>query len=298
MATQLEIDRTYDYMDSALRRALGEYPDLSGAHYDGDFSLTLEEAQRAKHEYALTGIGFTQEMRILDIGCGWGPMLQAVRKRGGRAVGITLCEKQAAACRRNGLEAYVKDWKDMTVADYGTFGGIVSFGAFEHFCSMEDYRAGRQDDIYQHFFRLCDELLPSGGRLFLQTMVWERAPKIDDLSLDASKDSDEYIAALLAKFYPGSWLPYGQEQICRNAAPFVQVSSVSGRADYIHTMKEWRKRRIWLRVIGSPELPRLVKRFASDRDFRLQLASLRRSCNRLCFERGIMNHFRMVFAKP
>ena len=39
---------------------------------------TLDEAQRAKHEYILKGINFKKGDRVLDIGCGWGPMLQAV----------------------------------------------------------------------------------------------------------------------------------------------------------------------------------------------------------------------------
>ena len=29
---------------------------------------------------------------------------------------------------------------------------MVSLGAFEHFCSPEDYTAGRQEDIYRDLF--------------------------------------------------------------------------------------------------------------------------------------------------
>lgn len=37
MASQEDIERTYDYMDEALRLSLGECLDLSCAFYDGDY---------------------------------------------------------------------------------------------------------------------------------------------------------------------------------------------------------------------------------------------------------------------
>ena len=51
MATQTEIADTYDYMDEIFRLSLGESADITGAMYNGDFSLTLEQAQKQKHEY-------------------------------------------------------------------------------------------------------------------------------------------------------------------------------------------------------------------------------------------------------
>ena len=85
-------------------------------------------------------------------------MLKAVKERGGHAIGLTLSTKQAETCTRGGLEAYVKDWKEISVDTFGPFDGIVSVGAFEHFCSVEEYLAGKQDVVYDHFFRLCHDL--------------------------------------------------------------------------------------------------------------------------------------------
>src|ERR687883_187225 len=65
-----------------FRLSLGELADFSGAKYDGDFSLTLEEAQRRKHEYVAEQIGIEPGRRVLDLGCGWGPLLDFVRGRG------------------------------------------------------------------------------------------------------------------------------------------------------------------------------------------------------------------------
>ena len=50
------------------------------------------------------------------------------------------------------------------------------------------------------------------------------------------------LALMIAQF-PGSWLPYGPEQVIRNAQPlFKLISQSSGRLDYIETIGQWRKR--------------------------------------------------------
>ena len=43
--------------------------------------------------------------------------------------------------------------------------------------------------------------------------------------------------------FPGSFLPFGKEQIIESAAPhFRPVAAVSGRLDYIETIRQWRRR--------------------------------------------------------
>src|SRR5262249_28760518 len=149
-----------------------------------------------------------------DIGCGWGPIVQAARDRGARAVGLTLSTKQAEACRRNGLEVHVLDWKDLTPDTFGQFDGIACIGAFEHFCSREEYEAGRQDEIYGRFFQLCHDLLPPGGRLYLQTMLWgPRFRGAEGVEVSAPRGSDERVLAVLGRFYPGSWLPRDADHV-------------------------------------------------------------------------------------
>jgi cyclopropane-fatty-acyl-phospholipid synthase len=297
MASQREIQQTYDFMDRVIRLSLGECPDITGARYDGDYSQTLEEAQRAKHAFVVEAVKLKPGMRLLDIGSGWGPMLRAARDAGADAVGITLSPKQAAACRRQGLEAHVKDWKTMSPGDLGTFDAIVSIGAFEHFCSPEEHLRGEQDAIYRRFFTLCRRLLPERGRLYLQTMVWgSNAKPYAAISLKAPKDSDEYLLALMEKLYPGSWLPDGADQIARDAEGFRLVSADSGRRDYIETMKEWGLRDMRRTALRNPVLlVQLSARYALSRDFRYQVECLARACNRTCFERKIMDHVRMVF---
>src|ERR1700704_1289234 len=220
MAERADLEFTYSLIDRIFRLSLGELADFSGAKYDGDFSLSLEEAQRRKHEYVAEQIGIEPEKRVLDLGCGWGPLLNFIRSRDAAGVGVTLSSAQAAACRRNGLDVRLQDARQVSPETFGSFDAVAGLGAVEHLCSAEDYAAGKQDEVYRELFGRIASVLPDSGRLYLQTMVFGRnmIPP-DEVSIDAPRDSDAWYVALMGYQFPGSWLPFGQEQIIRNAEP-------------------------------------------------------------------------------
>ena len=279
MADRGDIDFTYSLTDRVFRLSMGELADFSGAKYDGDFSLTLEQAQRRKHEYVAERTGIEPGSRVLDVGCGWGALLDFIRRRGGVGVGVTLSSAQLAACLRHGLDVHLLDARRLERERLGSFDAVASLGAFEHFCSPEDYRAGRQDDVYEAFFRQIAGLLADGGRMYLQTMVYGRnmIPPADALAaLDSlpPAGTDAWYLALLSRQFPGSWLPFGHEQVIRCAEPhFRLVSSESGRVDYIETITQWNAR-VGRRSLRKSLLKlRLVPRWLTSADFRLAFAS-------------------------
>lgn len=298
MATRAEIEFTYSLTDRIFRLSLGELADFSGAKYDGDFSLTLAQAQRRKHEYVADQVRIGPGHRVLDLGCGWGPLLAFIRERGATGLGITLSGAQARACRRHGLDVELRDARRVSGDDPGRFDAIASLGAFEHFCSPEDFWAGRQGAVYGDLFRRLAGMLAPGRRLYLQTMVF--GPRMIDpvaVSIDAPRESDAWYLALLGRQFPGSWLRSGQQQVIAAAAPeFKLVSSQSGRLDYIETIRQWRLR------LAEPS-PRktllkamLVPRYLTSADFRLAFTS-DVSPNSVCFERELLEHFRLVFER-
>jgi cyclopropane-fatty-acyl-phospholipid synthase len=301
MADRRDADFTYSLTDRIIRLSLGELADFSGAKFDGDFALGLEEAQRRKHDYVAEQVGIGPGRRLLDLGCGWGPLLAYARARGGTAVGVTLSSAQLAACRRHGLEVYLEDARRIGRERFGTFDAVASLGAFEHFCSPADYQAGRQDEIYRDLFARVAGVLPPGGRFYLQTMVFGRK-MIPESQIDLERlralpprDSDEWYIALLGRQFPGSWLPFGQEQVVRCAEPhFRLVSTVNGRLDYIETINRWNAR------IGLPSFRKtllklqLLPRWLTSADFRLAFTS-GVSANQVCFQRELLDHYRLVF---
>jgi len=298
MADRRDIDFSYSLTDRVVRLALGELADFSAAKYDGDYSLTLEQAQRRKHDYVAEHIGIRPGRRVIDLGCGWGGLLNYIRGRGATGVGLTLSSAQVAACRRHGLDVHLQDAREVTPEQFGKFDAAASLGAFEHFCSPEDYRAGRQEDVYRSFFERVAGLLPAAGRFYLQTMVFGRKMiPVEQVDRHAPRDSDAWYLAMMEAAFPGSWLPFGQEQVIRCAEPhFRVVSSVSGRLDYIETIHQWDLRtEAWNPRMALLKL-RLLPRWLTSPEFRFAYTS-GASSNKVCFERELMDHYRIVFER-
>jgi cyclopropane-fatty-acyl-phospholipid synthase len=120
---------------------------------------------------------------------------------------------------------------------------------------------------------------------------------VDEIDIDAPRDTDAWYLALMGHQFPGSFLPFGHEQVARCAEPrFKLVSAVSGRLDYIETIKQWRARFAQPSPRKTLLKARLVPRWLTSRDFRLAFTS-GVSANSVCFERELLDHFRLVFEK-
>jgi len=300
MADKKDLDFTYTTIDKIFRLSMGEMGDYSGAKYDGDFSMTLEEAQRQKHTFIADSLHIEKDTNVLDMACGWAPFTRyIVEERGASSIGLTLSQGQADACQKNGFNVIVKDCRYVKPADFGTFDAIVCIGGLEHFCSVEEWQQGKQEEVYRDFFKTLYELLPVGGRFYMQTMTFSKNMiDFEELDVNAEKGSAAHVMALMVKQFPGSWLPYGPEMVIRNAEPhFKLISQSSGRLDYIETIGQWRKKfrkfnlkKYWLYLS-------LIPRYLTDSEFRHMVAVFSISPNKVCFEKEIMDHYRLVFEK-
>ena len=299
MAGRNDMDFSYTTVDRFFRASIGEMGDFSGAWYDGDFSLTLEQAQRAKHERITRFLHIERGSRVLDMSCGWGPFLNFVREIGASGLGVTLSEGQAQSCRKNGLDVYNRDCRALTPDDFGLFDAVVSIGGFEHFVSIEDRQAGRQDDVYRAFFQTVHALLRPGGRFYMQTMVFgAHMIPFEQIDARAPKGSDAYLLAQLRIQFPGSCLPFGPDQVIDDAAPLFSLEfKSSGRLDYIETIAQWKKRyrTFTPRRIGL--FASLVPAYLTSPNFRKLVGATRGSPNRVCFQRELLDHYRLVFRR-
>ncbi len=121
--------------------------------------------------------------------------------------------------------------------------------------------------------------------------------QLDAVDTSAPRDSDAWYLALMGRQFPGSFLPLGSDQLVRCAEPHFSLHSrVSGRLDYIETIRQWRRRFAEPGLRKTLVKLRLLPRYLTSRDFRLAFTS-GVSANSVCFERELLDHFRLVFEK-
>ncbi len=99
---------------------------------------TLEEAQLAKKRHIAAKLCLDRpDLRVLDIGCGWGGLaLTLARDYGAKVLGITLSREQLADARDRAIAEGLEDRVNFELLDYRAvnqrFDRVVSVGMFEH----------------------------------------------------------------------------------------------------------------------------------------------------------------------
>src|SRR5689334_2601097 len=135
----------------------------SCAFFERD-DMTLEEAQIAKIDLALGKLGLEPGMTLLDVGCGWGSVMKrAVQRYDVNVVGLTLSKNQRALGQQLLDQMDTGRSRRMLLRGWEEFDEpvdrIVSIEAFEAFPKSR----------YKAFFDLCHRIMPSDGRMVLQT---------------------------------------------------------------------------------------------------------------------------------
>jgi cyclopropane-fatty-acyl-phospholipid synthase len=75
------------------------------------------------------------------------------------------------------------------------------------------------------------------------------------------------------------------------------VEYSSGRLDYIETTKQWRKRIRQFSLEKYALYLKLIPKFIRNKEFRYKLQVFRHKANQKCFERELMDHYRIVLEK-
>ena len=173
--TEAAIQHHYDVSNAFYALWLDETLTYScGLWGDGDDPDDLLAAQRRKIDYHLEASGISQARHVLDIGCGWGSLLERAltHPRVETATGLTLSDAQfqhIAARDRIGLRICKESWTShQPVTKYDA---IVSIGAFEHFASPGDSTAEKVG-LYREFFRKCRSWMRPDGAMSLQTIAY------------------------------------------------------------------------------------------------------------------------------
>lgn len=227
-ASPAAIGAHYDLSEDFFRLWIGPELIYSCAMFEG--TRDLAEAQRRKLDYHITAAGAAGAARVLDVGCGWGALLNRLIEHAGvsSAVGLTLSPSQAQWVRqiaRPGVEVREEHWRDHTPAR--RYDAVISIGAFEHFVHR-GLDAARKLAAYRDFFEFCDRVLVSRGRLSLQTIAYGATPR----------DVDSFI---FDRIFPESELPLVWEPIAAADGRFELISLRNDREDYFRTLRIWER---------------------------------------------------------
>lgn len=215
----------YDVGNDFYRIVLGPTLAYSCARFTEEHS-TLEAAQKAKFELVCRKLGLHErrELRLLDVGCGWGSLaLHAARHHGTRSVGITISPEQAELAQRRVQEQGLEHLVEIRLQDYRELGGerfdaISSIGMFEHVGSK---RMGRYFETLRH------SLVP-GGRLLNHAIS-----SVGDARLGRRSFVGRYV------FPDGELIDIGRVVLAMERAGFEVRDVESLREHYDRTLRAW-----------------------------------------------------------
>lgn len=197
--------------------------------------LTLEQAQWAKVDLHLDRLDLRPGMTLLDIGCGWGAVMQrAVERYDVNVVGLTLSRNQHAHSTRllDGLDTdrsrrvLLRGWEEFDEP----VDRIISVEAFEHFGF----------ERYDEFFEKCCAILPADGRMTIQSNVSYHPEEFRARGIPLTLDVLRFIKFMVTEIFPGARLPMAQMMRNHGERAGLRVDGVmSLRSHYVKTLTMW-----------------------------------------------------------
>lgn len=198
----------------------------------------LDSAQEAKLEHICRKLNLQPGERLLDIGCGWGGLVEFAASRFGvEAVGITLSQRQADVARQRIAASGLGEQCRIRVDDYRAlppglrFDKVVSVGMVEH--------VGRAR-LRRYFGEAFRRLEPGG--LFLNHGI---------VSIEPPGPADRLIPRTLRRrtsfierhVFPDAELVTPVEMIAPGEAAGFEVRDVENlREHYVLTLRHWMRR--------------------------------------------------------
>ena len=126
----------YDLKEDLYKLFLDQDMQYSCAYFHNE-NISLEQAQIDIKKHIINKLKITENMNVLDIGCGWGGMaIEIAKQTGANVKGITLSENQFATASKRAQEEGLSDKISFKIQDYRNethkYDRIVSVGMFEH----------------------------------------------------------------------------------------------------------------------------------------------------------------------
>ena len=231
-----EIQAHYDLSDDFF----GTFQDPSRTYSCAFFErehMTLEVAQMAKIDLALGKLDLQPGMTLLDVGCGWGSVMKrAVEKHDVNVIGLTLSNNQSMYCQRllddmdsgRSRQVFLRGWEEFDEP----VDRIVSIEAFEAF----------PKDRYAAFFETCYRILPSGGRMVLQTIMGHPLKRWPELGIPITMTDLKFMRFIAKEIFPGGAVPCDEDivEYSGDAGFSVEQKQLLDE-HYVRTLDTWAK---------------------------------------------------------
>jgi cyclopropane-fatty-acyl-phospholipid synthase len=219
------ISAHYDLGNEFYAQWLDSDMSYSSAIYR-DPAMSLEEAQRAKQARIIELLDLAGGESVLEIGCGWGGLAEAMVRQGADVTGITLSPRQLDHARRrftgfgDSVTLRLQDYRDVP----GSYDRIVSVEMIE--------AVGEQN--WSTYFRCLKDRLKPGGSAVLQAIT------LDEPRFAAYRSGTDFIQQYI---FPGGMLPTKSVMLREAARAGLTLETVETfAAGYERTLAVWSER--------------------------------------------------------
>jgi cyclopropane-fatty-acyl-phospholipid synthase len=206
----------------------------SCAFYERD-DMTLEEAQIAKIDLALGKLGLEPGMTLLDLGCGWGALMKrAVEQYDVNVVGLSLSKNQCALGQQLLDQIDTDRTRRMLLRGWEEFDEpvdrIVSIEAFEAFHKTR----------YKAFFDRCHRIMPSDGRMVLQTIMGHPHKRLTEMGITLTMTDLRFMRFIGKEIFPGGAVPSDEDVVEYSTNAGFSVEELQKMtAHYVRTLDTW-----------------------------------------------------------
>jgi cyclopropane-fatty-acyl-phospholipid synthase len=197
--------------------------------------MTLEEAQMAKIDLALGKLTLQPGMTLLDIGCGWGSVMKrAIEKYDVNVIGLTLSKNQCTFGQQlldeidtdRSRQVLLRGWEEFDEP----VDRIVSIEAFEAFPKSR----------YKAFFELCHRIMPSDGRMVLQTIMGHPLNRWPDMGIPITMTDLKFMRFIAKEIFPGGSVPCDEDVIEFSGGAGFSVEELQQlTSHYVRTLDTW-----------------------------------------------------------
>jgi cyclopropane-fatty-acyl-phospholipid synthase len=206
----------------------------SSAYFERD-DMTLQEAQIAKIDLALGKLGLEPGMTLLDVGCGWASVMKrAVEKHDVNVIGLTLSKNQRALGQQILDQIDTSRSRQVKLLGWEEFeepvDRIVSIEAFEAFPKSR----------YKAFFDLCNRIMPSDGRMVLQTIMGHPLKRWPEMGIPITMSDLRFMRFIAAEIFPGGSVPSDEDVVEYSTSAGFSVEKLQKITDdYVRTLDIW-----------------------------------------------------------